>query len=87
MDEIIGRLVELYVDLTDSNYVFVSVSKDRITVLIVSDWFKLQDKSERLEYLVEGLQVACPELIPRYSFRFLAYTKDELERIKTPLAS
>lgn len=79
MNSTIQELVELYIDLTESNLVQVNMSQNEIIILIVSDWFKGQSNEERLDYLAEGIDVVCPELKKDYKIHFLAYTQFEAD--------
>lgn len=80
MEEISQVLLELYMDLTNSELIQFHFSFDKITVLIISDWFQYQTNEERLDYLAEGIQVACPELLEHFKFHFIALTPFEAER-------
>lgn len=88
MDKIAQRLIELFIDLTESEMIQIQFSIDRITILVVSDWFHNQTQEQRLDYLAEGIQVSCPDLIQIYKFHFIAYTPLEAKGLhKRPLAS
>lgn len=79
----IQELSELYIDLTEPQYINVIMSQNKISILIISRWFELQSESERLDYLAEGLQVVYPYLTETYTIHFTALTPMEAkQRIK-----
>lgn len=88
MENVAQKLLELYVDLTESQFINIQFKGTNISVLIVSDWFTNQNQDERIDYLIEGLHVSHPEMLQKYKFDFFAYTQEEIKgRPKTPMAS
>lgn len=66
-------------ELTEPDSIAIRVYDKEIVITIVAKWFYLQNHSERIEYLDDGMQVNFPELIPHFTFTYIALTPLEAE--------
>lgn len=76
------KLTKIFLELTEAHLVSVKIVDSEITVIVISKWFELQNREERLEYLTECVQVSYPNLLNKYHISFLAFTLPEARQFQ-----